>query len=84
MKIMISLLVATGLLLAKDKKEEPKEPPKVSDALRAKFWRAALEKAQADKNMEAVNRDMIQACGADYQLQPDQNGEPSCVVKPSK
>lgn len=76
------LLVMAGVLVAAD-------APQISDAQRAKFWRAQAEyvaatvQAQRAKAaLDAVQMEMSSACGETYQLAAGQDGEPICQPKP--
>jgi hypothetical protein len=82
------LAASCGLLCAADE-------PKISDAQRAKFWRAAKELAewqaravqarvmteQAQQSVQRAREEMAQACGDTAVLAEDQAGEPVCKPK---
>jgi hypothetical protein len=78
------LIVSIGLLLPL----WAADAPRISDAQRARFWRAQAEviaaQGRLDKAVAAfqgIEADLIKACG-DQQLVRNSDGEPGCAPKP--
>jgi hypothetical protein len=88
MVLFAAMILATGLCVGQ-------KPPVVSDAMRAKLWRAqsdvqlaqigqqkandAVQKAQ--DGMTKVMAEWAAACGKDFQPGMDKDGEPGCIAK---
>lgn len=77
------LFLLAFFLLAEDK---PKEPPKIPDSLRATYWKAVAEEAQANalhqQTVTALQKafdGLKTACGTE--LIRDNEGEPQCKVE---
>ncbi len=92
--LLVVLLI--GPQTAAKPSPEPPKPapaaapaPAISDALKAKFFKAQALKAQADAQSEKIANlfqdavdEMRKACGQDFTLQTDKNGDPVCAAKP--
>lgn len=87
MKILTLLVLALSPAFAEDQAKPIK--PTISWEQRALFWRSlsefnvsktAFDKAQAA--LLAAQGEMVKVCGADYTVQLDQRGEPSCAANP--
>lgn len=68
---------------------DPSKPPVISDALKAKFFKAQLALQNAQSAFQKAQQDSItaaqeitKACGDGFQPQMDAQGDPACVAKP--
>lgn len=94
---MKSIALIPALILAFLFVDAPK-PPVLSDALKAKFWKAQTQ-VQTAKNtyqetaqykmferrnaeLNAVVDELTKACGDGFQPQLDKDGDPACVALP--
>jgi hypothetical protein len=82
----ISAILAALPLYAKDK---PQDPPAITDAHKAAYYKAqveidnaspAMQKAQAD--IQKAAGDAVADCGNDFQPQIDKDGNLICTPKP--
>ena len=63
--------------------------PKLPDAVVARFWKANAQMQSAQQQlqnakvqMDAVVKEMQEACGAQHQPSMSPTGDPECVAKP--
>jgi len=88
MKLPILILISAGLALATDQpKAEAPKPPQITDAQKARLWRAALESQtaavraeKAAKALEAVQEELVKFCGGATLFVADDKGEPMCAA----
>jgi len=81
MKVILWLSLGLAALAQTSELEQTK-PPVISADVRAAFWRAALEKTQAESKFNEITTTMRMLCGPTHTLSQDGSGEPKCVVKP--
>lgn len=101
MKLFSFSLILCALLafatFAQDKPKPPDaikdtpRPPVISDALRAKWWKAMAAQAEAQKqSMQAqaqaqtAKEELVKACGEKFTPGPDASGDPICVAPAPK
>lgn len=88
-QLLFVLLLSLPLAAQTDKPKAPAPVPAVSDALRAKFFKAQSQMIQANeqakqqqKQYQAVTAEIQKACGDAYFVQLDETGDPVCIAKP--
>lgn len=88
--LSLPLAAQTDAKPAQDSAPKPPAVPVITDALKARFFKAQSFESQASVQAEkaqgalkAAIDEMRKVCGESSVLQSDQTGDPVCVAKPS-